>query len=96
MAPDRTVEIPADLMASASEAARRRGVDVSVQIARWVRMGREVESTANLAAVDEVLAGDGSYDALPPGEQAIVRAVWAERIVETRDALDYEAVFRRP
>lgn len=90
---DRSVEIPADLLAAASEAGMRAGVEPAEQIARWMRIGREVESGADRAAVDEVLAGEGSYDALSPGEQAIVRAVWAERIVATRGALDYEAVF---
>ncbi len=88
-----SVEIPADVLAAATEAGKRRGVDPSVQVARWVRMGCEVESAADRAAVDEALAGEGSYDDLPPGEQAIVRAVWSERIVEARDALDYESVF---
>ncbi len=93
MPSDRLIEIPADLLAAATEAGKRKGVDPSVQISRWVRMGREVESAADRVAVDEVLAGEGSYDALPPGEQAIVRAAWAERIGKTRAALDYEAAF---
>lgn len=83
--------MPADLLAAATAAARLNKTDPSDQIARWVRIGREVESAADRAAVEAVLAGEGGYDALPPGEQAVVRALWVERIVETRDALDYEA-----
>jgi hypothetical protein len=90
---NRSVEIPADLLASAAEAGKRAGVEPAEQIVRWVRAGREVESSADRAAVDDVLAGEASYDDLPSGEQAIVRAVWAERIVGTRGALDYEAAF---
>lgn len=93
MGGERSVEIPADVLASATEVGKRKGVDPSAQIARWVRIGREVESAADRRAVEAVLSGEGSYDDLPPGEQAIVRAVWADRIIATRDALDYEAAF---
>lgn len=92
---DTSIEIPADLIAEASEAGKREGVDPSEQIARWVRIGREVESAADRSAVEAVLTGEGSYDDLPLAEQAMVRALWEERIIETRDALDYDAAFTK-
>lgn len=44
--------------------------------------------------VEQVLAGLYAYDDLPAGEQATVRAVWDQRIDETRDGLDLAAEFR--
>src|SRR3546814_14823795 len=54
------------------------------QIDHWARIGRELESSANLSHRDiqAVLAGDGSYDRLQEREQAIVRATWDEQIAQ--------------
>lgn len=60
------------------------------QIAHWAKIGRELESAEGVStrAIANVLAGRSSYDALTDEEQAIVRAEWAERIEERREALD--------
>lgn len=45
----------------------------------------------NDRAIDQVLAGSGSYDSLGEPEQAIVREEWAERAKTLRSALNYGA-----
>lgn len=63
------------------------------QITHWARIGREIESAEGVSAraVAKVLAQRSSYDELNEKEQAIVRAEWAERIEERREALDIPA-----
>lgn len=63
------------------------------QITHWARIGREIESAEGVSAraVAKVLAQRSSYDELSEKEQAIVRAEWAERIEERREALDIPA-----
>lgn len=65
------------------------------QINRWIRIGREFESSpgVNQRDIQRVLAGDGTYDDLSEREQAIVRADWDQRIAHRRDALDLEDEF---
>lgn len=65
------------------------------QINRWIRIGRELESSpgVNQRDIQRVLAGDGSYDDLSEREQAIVRVEWDQRITDRREALDLEADF---
>ncbi len=65
------------------------------QINRWIRIGRELESSpgVNQRDIQRVLAGDGSYDDLSEREQAIVRVEWDQRITGRREALDLEAEF---
>ena len=55
------------------------------------RIGRELEASPGAGQQDiaRVLAGDGSYDDLGECEQAVVRAVWSERIAARREALNY-------
>jgi hypothetical protein len=47
----------------------------------------------NHRAIEQVLAGDGSYDLLGEREQAVVRGAWRERAAALRDALNYERDF---
>jgi hypothetical protein len=63
------------------------------QITHWAKIGREIESAEGVSsrAVARVLAKQSSYDDLNDEEQAIVRAAWAERIEERREALDIPA-----
>jgi len=65
------------------------------QIAHWAKIGRELESSGGVSAraIAEVLAQRSSYDALTDEEQAIVRAEWAERIEQRREALDLPSEF---
>lgn len=65
------------------------------QINRWIRIGRELDSSPGINQRDiaRVLAGDGSYDDLSEREQAIVRVEWDSRIADRREALDLEAEF---
>lgn len=47
----------------------------------------------NHRAIEQVLAGDGSYDLLGEREQAVVRGAWADRVRALREGLNYEAEF---
>lgn len=60
------------------------------QIAHWARIGREIESAEGVSsrAIAEVLSQRLAYDSLSEDEQAIVRAEWAARIEQRREALD--------
>lgn len=60
--------------------AERRGMSESVP-------GQEAE-------IGAVLAGLGAYDDLEDSAQAIVRAVWEERIAASRNGLNLAAEFR--
>lgn len=65
------------------------------QISHWARIGKELELAPNvsISAVEQVLAGESSYDGLNSREQAIVRAEWAERTEQRRRSLDLVAEF---
>lgn len=78
-------------MASAS-AQHRSAVQ---QINRWIRIGRELETSpgVNQRDIQRVLAGDGTYDDLSEREQAIVRVEWEQQIMQRREALNLEAEF---
>lgn len=83
------LRLDGELTRSAAEVARRMSRSVAEQIAHWARIGRELERAADVSvpAIRAVLDGAASYDALPPMEQAIVRAAWDERMTELRDSL---------
>ncbi|MDP9779863.1 hypothetical protein J2S58_003486 [Nakamurella flavida] len=65
------------------------------QIAHWARIGRELEMSpqVNHRAINHVLVGAGSYDALSEQEQAVVRQEWTERATALRGELNYAAGF---
>ncbi|MCL2543562.1 MAG: ParD-like family protein [Nocardioidaceae bacterium] len=79
------------------EAAKSSGAvnsrSAAQQLAHWARIGREFEAAPGVShrAVEAVLAGDGSYDALAEREQALVRAAWDEGIGADIAALDLTA-----
>jgi hypothetical protein len=77
------------------ESAKARPGSAAERINMWARIGRELEASPGVSQRDiaRVLAGDGSYDDLSEREQAVVRAVWSERIVTRREALNYEDQF---
>ncbi len=83
------LRLDGELTRSAAEAARRMSRSVAEQIAHWARIGRELERAADVSvpAIRAVLDGAASYDALPPKEQAVVRAAWSERMEALRDSL---------
>lgn len=54
------------------------------------------ELSAGLSAVERVLAGKESYDALAPDEQAAVRTEWSRRISDLLAGLDLSAELLPP
>src|SRR3546814_6456972 len=76
--------IDGELFAAAKSCGVLNSRSAAQQIDHWARIGRELESSANLSHRDiqAVLAGDGSYDRLQEREQAIVRATWDEQIAQ--------------
>lgn len=95
MATTSPARIDDDLYASAKLAGSVQSRSASQQVAHWARIGREIEASASIShrEIAEVLAGSRSYDDLDPKEQAVVRAEWAARMDERRDALDLAAEF---
>lgn len=87
--------LPVDVYASAVAQAAADSRTVPQQIAYWARIGRELEMSpqVNHRAVQQVLAGDDSYDLLGEREQALVRSAWAERAAALRTGLNYESEF---
>lgn len=87
--------LPADVVEAATSAAEIAHRSLPQQLAYWARIGREFERSpqVNVRAIEQVLAGDGSYDLLGEREQAVVRASWAEREVALRTSLDFSAEF---
>ncbi|BBH17107.1 hypothetical protein Back2_13940 [Nocardioides baekrokdamisoli] len=88
--------LPADVYEPAAAEAPGASRTVPQQIAHWARIGRELEMSpqVNHRAVQQVLAGNGSYDLLGEREQAVVRGNWAERWAALREGLDLEAEFK--
>jgi hypothetical protein len=88
------MRVDPELVASARSTAQHMSRSLSQQIAHWARIGRELERSpgVTVTAVQAVLDGAGSYDALNTHEQAIVRANWAERIDAARSALRLDRV----
>ncbi|MCR1786345.1 ParD-like family protein [Nocardioides carbamazepini] len=87
--------LPSDVYESAAEEARRSSRTTPQQIAHWARIGRELERSpqVNHRAIEQVLAGDGSYDLLGEREQAVVRGAWSARVSALRAGLNYESEF---
>lgn len=54
----------------------------------------EHERGTDTVTVESVLAGECSYDDLSSAAQALVRAVWGQRIETARQKLNFEAEFR--
>jgi len=81
------------------EAAKTHGAlasrSAAQQIAHWARVGRQLELAPSTAwpEIVRVLEGDADYDALGDREQAIVRAVWSERVDDLAARVDLTNVF---
>jgi hypothetical protein len=84
-----------ELTRSAEPVAERMSRSVPEQIAHWARIGRELERSPDVSVtqVSKVLVGAADYDALPPREQALVRAAWLERMQALGAALDLKREF---
>lgn len=84
-----------ELTRSAEPIASKMSRSVPEQIAHWARIGRELERSpdVSVAQVRKVLDGAADYDALPPREQALARAVWLERMQALGESLNLEREF---
>lgn len=89
------VRIDADLYAEASSVASVMSRSTTQQIAHWARIGRELEASpqVSIEEVSAVLRHSKSYDELGTEEQAVVRALWTERMAALRDALRLDEEF---
>lgn len=85
-----------ELYTAASQAASAMGRSTAQQITHWARIGRELEASPDVSPkeVAAILRGRREYDAAGAGEQAIVRARWAERMSTLRDALRLDQEFK--
>ena len=76
------IRIDDELYEAAKAVAATRDRSAAQQVAYWARIGRELEASGVISAgaINDVLVGRRRYDALGPEDQAVVRAVWAERL----------------
>jgi len=65
------------------------------QISHWARIGRELEAAPGVTQRDiqRVLNGEATYDDLGQRGQALVRAIWDEKIADHVNALNLAAEF---
>jgi len=91
----RPTRVDEDLWDAAVAAGAAQHRSAVAQLNRWIRIGRELESSPGVSQRDiqRVLAGDGSYDDLSEREQAAVRVEWDQLVTERRETLDFEAEF---
>ncbi|MFT4043183.1 MAG: hypothetical protein QM673_08480 [Gordonia sp. (in: high G+C Gram-positive bacteria)] len=91
----RPTRIDEDLWNAAVASGTAQHRSAVQQINRWIRIGRELESSpgVNQRDIQRVIAGDGSYDDLSEREQAVIRVEWDQQITARREALDLEAEF---
>ncbi|MCW2543558.1 MAG: hypothetical protein JWM40_1110 [Frankiales bacterium] len=97
MASTSPARIDDELFASAKAVGSLMSRSAAQQIAHWARIGRELEAGVSVSVADigQVLAGELSYDDLTSEEQALVRATWAERLVDRLSSLNLAADFRQ-
>jgi ParD-like antitoxin of type II ParDE toxin-antitoxin system len=76
------IRIDNELYNAAKAVAPTRDRSAAQQVAYWARIGRELEASGAISAgtINDVLVGRRPYDSLGPEDQAVVRAVWAERL----------------
>lgn len=76
------IRIDPELFAAAKAAAPAMSRSTTQQISHWARIGRELESSADVSiqSVAEVLRGEQEYDALGSKEQAVARSYWRELV----------------
>lgn len=84
------------LFDAAKTAGERHSRSAAQQVDYWARIGREFESSPAVThdAIERVLAGQMSYDALSEPEQAVVRVEWDERIAARIAGLNFEERLR--
>jgi hypothetical protein len=87
--------IESDLYDAAKAVGAIMSRSAAQQVNHWARIGREIESAADVRhrEIAKVLAGHGDYDSLDGREQAAVRAAWEIRMTEAREALNLEVEF---
>ncbi|WP_242474774.1 ParD-like family protein [Tomitella cavernea] len=83
------------LFAAAKDAGRIRSRSAAQQIIHWARLGRALESSAALStgAIEQVLAGEKSYEDLDAGSQKVVRGLWHDRIDDSIASLNLSDEF---
>ncbi len=83
------------LYAAAKTVAPVMSRSAAQQIAHWARIGMEVEASpgVSICAVADALRAAEGYDALTAGEQAVVRALWEERMRDLREGLRLDQEF---
>lgn len=89
------IRIDSDLHAAATNAAPLMSRSTTQQISHWARIGRELEASPEVSVdqIAHVLRGAEEYDALGTKEQAIVRALWDERMATLSGALRLDQSF---
>lgn len=87
--------IDGDLFDAAKSVGAVASRSAAQQISHWARIGRELEASPGTSQRDiqRVLAGQSAYDGLGERGQAVVRAIWDERMAERRARLDLAAEF---
>jgi hypothetical protein len=86
-----TSPVPIDktLLAAVEQAAALAGRSAAAQLAHWARLGQAVEvGQSPDSAIGAVLADWAGFDDLSEEDQAVVSAVWEERIGERLRTLD--------
>ena len=89
------MRVDGDLFEAAKSVGAVASRSAAQQITHWARIGRELEASPGVSArsIRDVLAGAAEYDELGERDQAVVRAIWDERIAERRAHLDLAAEF---
>ncbi|WP_029145577.1 TA system antitoxin ParD family protein [Microbacterium luticocti] len=97
MASTMPMRVDGDLFEVAKSAGAAASRSAAQQITHSARIGRELEASPTVSHRDvlRVLAGDSSYDELGERGQAVVRAIWDERIDARRARLDFADEFTR-
>ena len=89
-----TVRLDVDLVASASAAGEVAGRTAEDQLARWARLGRELErAPIDQRRVEAALKGGIAYDDLDEIEQIVVRTTWDQGIARSVANLDLVTEF---
>lgn len=84
------------LFDAAKAAGELHSRSAAQQLHHWARIGQQLESSPAVThdAIERVLSGRMSYDALSDPEQAVVRAEWDERIAARIAGLNFEERLR--
>lgn len=90
-----TTRIDSALFDAARAAGEASSRSAAQQLNHWANIGRALEASGTLSHrdIERVLTGDGSYDALAEREQAVIRAMWDERITTGIAGLNFEREF---